>query len=311
MIKPQLSTLLIFLCLSFASKVQNRLPNSGKVGHGTNSPKALLDVNGKAILRDTVDIQGHLFSSQLRDTSSKFNRLLGISSSGMLGYFKNVHNESFHASKSLRVGSNSMHLVEGSGGENYFYATGDSLQINPSISGVTLEDTYINPDGGSLVVGYPTSSTSVADASLAALSTAGSSICGKTNSGVAICSEVTLNSGILFKGSNRESSTNATTIEIDAFGKIWTWGGMGLEIKNSSLNAQNEIMMVQFKHLIGMNRRVLINRESQNTSFDLWEGDYFVDYYIASEGDTTYYNYDTLSLSTDNWPIDYEVIHKP
>ncbi len=90
-------------------------------------------------------------------------------------------------------------------------------------------------------------------------------------------------------------------------------GALDLFIKNSSVNASNETMMVQFKHQNGIRLRTLDKKSDRRSTISLWEGDYLVDYYIASEGDTIYYNYDTLSLSAENWPSpnDYDVIHEP
>lgn len=93
--------------------------------------------------------------------------------------------------------------------------------------------------------------------------------------------------------------------------KIARGGALSLYIKNSLSNADNQVMMVQFKHQNGTLLDGLYNKTNQTTPMSLWEGDYFVDYYIASEGDTTYYHYDTLKLSTEYWPTNYQVIHEP
>lgn len=73
---------LILVSVNFYLFSQNNLPSNGRVGIGTNTPTALLDVNGKAVFRDTIEINNKLFLSALQDTSYRSARSLGILPNG-------------------------------------------------------------------------------------------------------------------------------------------------------------------------------------------------------------------------------------
>ena len=258
--KPFIFTL-VLLSVIFSAKSQNKLPLNGRIGLGTSSPKALLDVNGNALFRDTVRFSKQLRLPFLNDTNVQSYRPLSITPEGTIGHFTAIRNDSIHAAKRLRIGSNSMYMEEGTNGENYFYATDHPLEINPSMSGVTLQNTFINPDGGSLIVGYPTDDTAITTATLSAQTLAGSSICGKANTGVAICAEVNNTSGVLFRGSH--IGVNQETFEIDAYGKIWSWGGfeIGQNAKggrivdpdHTSLNYIDHDIASNYEHTLHIN----------------------------------------------------------
>jgi len=262
MIKPQLSTLLIFLCLSFASKAQNRLPNSGKVGLGTNNPKALLDVNGKAILRDTVDIQGHLFVLLLTSCSK-----LNYKDATLQVYVENV---SLHepleghpvilkeiasslSSTSVSVIDRKLSDVEGMVYFDFEAHKNRDYQIEFDYQGgidgfVTLSLDRNDPNG--------------------------------------TMDRVDISPGV------------DQFVEL----RIVRGGTLLLTIQNWSQNFIDETMHVDFEHQNGIRTRTLTNKEERFASIDLWEGKYNVRYFIATSTDTSVYFYETLDLSVDKWP---------
>jgi hypothetical protein len=155
----------LIMLLPFFSYSQstNIFPNTGNVGIGTTSPVSKLHVAGTMRLDSSANFLGMSnFFADVKlwhlSASGSSTRFLGIEQDGRIVPMNPMsgHLRYLTIDSAIKVGDSSIYILGSQPGfaENHIFSTHGPLVLNGNITSVVKENTLLNSYGGSVGIGY-------------------------------------------------------------------------------------------------------------------------------------------------------------